>query len=234
MSLGKSGIRPNSTAAIREGNPGYVVYGAGGHGKVIADIILSRGDTLLGFVDQHVSIGTAILKEEPGIFYSVLGGEEWLFSQSIEIDGIAVAIGNNKTRQSIMLRLFEKNIPMPVLLHPSATISKFCKIGQGTVIMSGAVINPCASIGDGAIVNTSAVIEHDCQVGSFAHVSPNATMAGAASLGALSHLGAGAVILPGINVGSQCIVGAGAVVHRDVPDKTVVVGVPARKIRSNE
>lgn len=46
-------------------------------------------------------------------------------------------------------------------------------------------------------------------------------------------IGAGAIILPGVTVGENAIVGAGSVVTRDVPDNTVVAGVPAKLIRNS-
>lgn len=194
-----------------------VVYGAGGHGKVVADILLSRGDDVLGFVDERRTAGDVVL----GL--PVLGGDDWL--ESLSDIHVALGIGSNAARQRIALKLGDAVVSA---VHPSAVIARSSKIGIGTTVMAHAVINPDAMVGMGAIVNSGAVIEHDCVLADFAHVSPNAALGGAARLGRRSHLGLGAVILPGIVVGDDAVIGAGAVVTRDLEHGVVAMGVPAR------
>lgn len=194
-----------------------VVYGAGGHGKVVADILLARGDDVVGFVDDGVPDGSTVL----GL--PVLGGAEWLRSAS-KI-GVALGVGSNAGRQRIAAALKH---PVITAVHPSAVIARSARIGDGAIVMANAAVNADAVVGAGAIVNTGAVIEHDCVLGDYAHVSPNAALGGAARLGKRSHLGLGAVILPGIAVGDDTVVGAGAVVARALGDGVVAMGVPAR------
>jgi sugar O-acyltransferase (sialic acid O-acetyltransferase NeuD family) len=201
------------------------VYGAGGHGKVVADILISRGaGAFAGFVDDHEGLwGTRVLG------YPVLGNGEWLHAESLQSScAIALGIGESRARRLITEHFAQQGIAIVTLVHPSAIVSGSAQIGQGTVVMAGTVINPDAKVGAGAIVNTGAVVEHDTEIGNFSHVAPNATMAGASRLGNSSHLGMGAVVLPGIRIGSHTIVGAGAVVVENLPDRVVATGVPAR------
>lgn len=206
------------------GRPQVVVYGAGGHGKVVAEIILSSGACeLLGFLDDGRAAGVRVL----GL--PVLGGFDWLESHP-EVR-VVPAVGDNRTRERTAERCLALGRTLEPAIHPTASVSPSARVGAGTVVMANASINAEAHIGVGAIINTGAVIEHDCQVGDFAHVSPNAAMGGGSALGRGSHLGLCACILPLIQVGARSTVGAGAVVREALPDGVTAAGVPARVLR---
>jgi sugar O-acyltransferase (sialic acid O-acetyltransferase NeuD family) len=201
------------------------VYGAGGHGKVIADILLSNDDGhFVGFIDDHKD-----LKGRTVLDFPVFGDGEWLLDEArIACVAVALGVGENRARQLVAERCLAAGIELVSAIHPRAVISRAANLGAGTAVMAGAVVNPCARVGVGVIVNTGAVVDHDTVIGDFAHVSSNATMGGASQLGPLSQLGLGAVVLPGIRVGARSIVGAGGVVVRDLPNDVVGIGVPAR------
>ena len=201
------------------------VYGAGGHGKVVADILASRGEgDLAGFVDDCRELwGTRVMG------FPVFGDGEWLRREA-EYSRVAVAggVGDGPARRRIAERCAAWGVEILTVVHPRAMVSRTARLDHGTVVMAGAVINADAGVGLGAIVNSGAVVEHDAEVGDFAHVAPRAAMGGASRLGAFSHLGMGAVVLERVCVGSHSIVGAGAVVVEDLPDGVVAMGVPAR------
>jgi sugar O-acyltransferase (sialic acid O-acetyltransferase NeuD family) len=202
------------------------VYGAGGHGKVVADaLIWQRGDgEFTGFVDDREELwGREVLG------FLVHGGGEWLRQAAAQSAvAIALGIGAAEARRAILERCLRWRAEIVTVVHASASVSKFAALGRGAVVMAHAVVNADAGIGTGVIVNSGAVVEHDVEVGDFAHVAPNGTMGGASRLGAFSHLGLGAAVLQGVHVGSHTVIGAGAVVTKDVPDYVVAVGVPAR------
>jgi len=204
------------------------IYGAGGHGKVLADMLLAgRVAGFAGFVDDDErSKGKAILG------FPVLGNSAWLREQAAvaEVE-VVLGIGDNEKRRAIAERCRGWGAVLRTTLHPTAVVAPTAKLGAGTVVMAHATINPEAELGDGAIVNTAAVVEHDVKAGSYVHLSPNSTMGGAASIGELSMLGTGAIILPGVSVGARSVVGAGAVVTEALPDNVVAVGIPARITR---
>jgi sugar O-acyltransferase (sialic acid O-acetyltransferase NeuD family) len=197
-----------------------VVYGAGGHARVVADLVLALGHRLLGFLDDTVAPGTSVLGAR------VLGNSLWL--EGRKGVGVALGIGDNRLRAHTYQLALAQGADCPSLVHPRATVSLSASLGAGTCVMAGAVVNPEAEVGLGVIVNTGAVIEHECPVGDFAHLSPNATLGGRARVGAFAHLGLCACVLPGVSVGEATTVGAGAVVNRDLPSRVVAVGVPAR------
>jgi sugar O-acyltransferase (sialic acid O-acetyltransferase NeuD family) len=201
------------------------VYGAGGHGKVVADILECRGEgEFAGFVDDREELWGGRV-----IGFAVLGGGEWLRREA-EYSCVAVAlgVGDGRARRSIAERCAAWGVEILTPVHPRATVACAARVGGGTVVMAGAVINADARVGLGAIVNSGAVVEHDVEICDFAHVAPRAATGGGSRLGPFSHLGMGAVVLERVRVGSHSIVGAGAVVVEDLPDGVVAMGVPAR------
>jgi sugar O-acyltransferase (sialic acid O-acetyltransferase NeuD family) len=208
-----------------------LIWGAGGHGKVVAEIARMSGHQVEGFVDRDPARlgrladpggGRVVLTESD--FLSRVQGEGELAGAT----AMGLGIGDNARRHACLELTGE--LALPVLVHPSAVISPSVQLGRGTVIIALAGINAAAVLGAGVIVNTSAVVGHDCVLGDASHISGGAVLAGGVRVGARSWVGAGAVVIGGVVIGSDVIVGAGAVVIRDVPDGSTVVGNPARII----
>jgi acetyltransferase EpsM len=193
------------------------LYGAGGHAKVIVDIIEQAGNSVAGIFDDDSTktIWNFANLNFPGPFNSSL-------------DELIISIGNNQTRKRISLK---HNVKYHIAKHPFALISPYSSIGAGTVIMGNVLINADTSIGKHCIINSSASIDHDCIIDDYVHISPNATICGGVTIGECSQVGAGAIVIPGKKIGDNAIIGAGAVVVKDVPDNSVVVGNPARIIK---
>jgi sugar O-acyltransferase (sialic acid O-acetyltransferase NeuD family) len=165
----------------------------------------------------------------------VLGPDE-LLPRLFE-DGIRqVFIGVGSTGESSLRRnLFEKAqylgfVVIPCI-HPGAVISPSATFGEGPNVLAGAVVNSAARIGANVIVNTGAIVEQDCLLQDHSHVAPGARLGSAVTVGEGAHVGIGSCVRPGIRIGRNSIVGAGAAVVSDVPDDTIVVGVPARPLR---
>jgi sugar O-acyltransferase (sialic acid O-acetyltransferase NeuD family) len=209
------------------GRPLFVL-GAGGHGKVVADVGRSAGHVLRAFVDDAPDRQGGRIWDLP-----VLSWEALLEKAGAPGALVALGIGDSVARERAFSRLVAAGLEVATLVHAAAVVAPTATLGEGAVLMAGALVNPDAVIGRGAIVNTGAVVEHDCRVGAFAHLSPNAALGGKVTVGDRTHLGLGAVALPGVRIGSDVRVGAGAVVHRDVADGVTVVGVPARPLGEN-
>ena len=209
-------------------SPSIYVFGAGGHGKVVADVALSTGVVIDGFLDDDAALfGNEVLGRR------VLGGMEFLSDRLREgTVSIIHGVGGNALRRGVALRCLEMGAKILTVVHRTATVAPSALLGAGTVVMAGAAVNPDARLGEGVIVNTGAVIEHDCEVGDYAHLSPNAAIGGGVRIGALASLGLCSCALPGVSVGARTVVGAGAVVTGPVPADSVAVGVPARVIRT--
>lgn len=200
------------------------IVGASGHGKVVADLAQLCGWEV-SFFDDKEAAGTAVSA------WRVIGGTSELMSAVKEFDGFVVAIGDNRVRSDFFELLVKNGGVPPVLIHPKACVSSHARIGQGTVIMAGAVVNVDAEIGRNCIINTGATVDHDCLLSDGVHVSPGANIAGGVIVGTQSWVGIGAVIKQKITIGKFSVVGAAAAVIYDVADNSVVGGVPAVQLR---
>jgi sugar O-acyltransferase (sialic acid O-acetyltransferase NeuD family) len=163
-----------------------------------------------------------------------IGNYQILFEQNTTMDFIlknfdevVVAIGNNNARLDLSLKYASRGIKLATIIHPTAVISKYAEIEEGTVVFANSVVNPFAKIGKACIINTGSIIEHDCIVGDGVHISPNATMGGTVSVGKKTWVCIGSSIANNIKIGENVIVGAGSVVLKDVPDNVLVAGIPA-------
>ena len=202
-----------------------VIIGAGGHAKVIADIIVKSGDKLLGFLDDNIKKGKKIINE-----YQILGkiDESINLQKGTQNLYFIIAIGDNYTRKSICERY---HLNYYTAIHPSSNIGMNVKIEEGTAIMANACINANTRIGKNCIINTGAVIEHDNIIEDYVHISPNATLCGTVKVSSYTHIGAGVVVKNNIKITDNCIIGAGAVVVKDIEEKGTYVGIPTKKIK---
>lgn len=207
-------------------NKNVVIIGAGGHAKVIADIIDKSKDIVIGFLDDNKTKGDIIVKEEQ---YKVIGRIDdcrKIQLESPEIEFV-IAIGNNKVRKQIAERY--ENLKFYTAIHPSSQIALDVEIGEGTVVMANASINTSVKIGKHCIINTGTIIEHDNILKDYVHISPNATLCGTVEIGGLTHVGAGATIRNNIKICDNCVVGVGSVVVKDIKQYGTYIGVPAMK-----
>lgn len=203
-------------------NQRVLLIGAGGHAKVIADLFFEAGVELAGCLSPR---GSSQLREVPW-----LGDDAALEYFNPEQYRIHVAIGSNRLRRELTLRIRKAGFKAASAISSRAVISRHARIGAGVAIMAGTVVNSDAYIQAGAIVNTSASVDHDCNIGEFAHLAPGCHLAGTITVGEGAFLGTGASVIPGITIGSWAIIGAGSVVISNIQDNVTAVGVPARRV----
>lgn len=208
--------------------PKLVIVGAGGHARVLAEIVqLSGGWQLAGFTDTDPKLKDTRVLNAP-----VLGTDEileGLRSQGIEKFVIGVGSTKNNGQRSMLYRkVLQVGLEPVSLIHPSAILSPSAEVGRGTVILARAVLNSGAKIGENVIVNTGAIIEHDCVIGDHCHVASGACLSGGVRVGPKSFIGAGATVIQNIRIGRACLIGAGAAVVCDIPDLAQAFGVPAQ------
>jgi sugar O-acyltransferase (sialic acid O-acetyltransferase NeuD family) len=199
-----------------------LLYGASGHGKVILDIMSSLSVKVRCFVDDNPDIQN---------FAGLIVHHTLTEAQALEGEDYIISIGSNAVRKRLAGQL---RLTAVLAIHPSAVLSPSVKVGEGTVVMANASVNSDVIIGRHCIINTNASVDHDCILEDYVHVSPNVALAGNVTVGEGTHVGIGACVLQGVRIGSWATVGAGAVVIRDVPDKAVVAGNPARDIRNKD
>ncbi len=143
---------------------------------------------------------------------------------SIPHERLVVAIGENEIRRQVFLRMVSHK-------ENFATVATGVDVGAGTVAAAGVVVNPGSTIGANCILNTGCTIDHHSHLAGHVHVGPGAHLGGDVSVGEGSLVGIGATVRPGCSIGSWAVVGAGAVVVKDLPDRVVAVGVPAKITR---
>lgn len=194
-----------------------IVYGGGGHGKSLIDLIRSLGDLHIhGIIDDRLVAGESILG------CPVLGGEEILpsiFEQGVRLAVNAVGgIGNIQSRINIFQRLKLLGFQFPILIHPSAVVEPSASLSPGVQVFPHAYIGSETRVGYGAIINSSAVISHDGEVGDYANISPGALLAGDVRIGERTLIGMGVTINLGVTIGHGVRIGNSATVKEDVPD----------------
>lgn len=196
-----------------------IILGAGGHGKVILDIAIKMGYSDICFLDDR--------DESEILGYKIIGKISDIEDLNLENTEFIVGIGNNSVRREIQKKY---SVKWATLIHPSAQIGCGVSIGEGTVVMAGAVVNPFTAIGRGCIINTCASVDHDCYIGDFAHISPGAHLAGNVTVETNTWIGIGATINNNITITQNCLIGAGSVVVRDVTEAGTYIGVPAKRL----
>lgn len=209
-----------------------VIIGAGGHGKVVLDILRAANNSKIrpiGFLDADPSLIGTRVNDLP-----VLGPIHHIAKlRQQKVAGAVVAIGDNRARFSYAKYLSDEGIELISAIHPRAIVSSTAKIGRNVVIAAGAVVCADAQIGDSVILNSGCIVDHECEIGEAAHICPAAALAGRVRIGAGAFIGMGVKIIQCRTVGEHATIGAGAVVIEDIPANVTAVGVPARVIKTS-
>jgi UDP-N-acetylbacillosamine N-acetyltransferase len=192
------------------------IYGASGHGKVVADIALCSGFEKLIFIDDGDN--------------DFINFEYFIVKYKNNIP-ISLGIGDNFVRFKLYKKCKENNLKILTLVHPSSVIAKDVIIEEGSVIMANVVINTGTKIGKGTILNTGSVVEHDNMIGDFVHISPSSVTAGNVTIGDFTHFGIGSCVKQGIVIGKNSIIGAGSVVLKNIDDNVMAFGNPCKIVK---
>jgi len=212
-------------------NKPFIIIGAGGHAKVVADLILLAGGDIVGFVDKDPQ-----RQGEQLLGFPVLGDDSVIQAYAPSDIQLAMGLGAGGEdliaalllRQKIFNSLSDQGYLFPCLIHPGATIAREVEIADAAQVVAGCVIEVGSQIDQLAIVNTSAHINHDCKVSKAVHIGPGTTVGGGVEIGQAAYIGLGTSIIHGLSIGEKSIVGAGSVVVNNVKANDKVFGVPAR------
>lgn len=204
-----------------------ILIGGGGHCKSVIDVAESAGYTILGILDRSIPVGDTVLG------YKVLGNDD-LIGPYLDKAEFLVTVGQIKSPDiRIRLNKMVKDAggKLAIVIAPSAHLSKYASLGEGTVVMHQAVVNAGAQIGMGCIVNTFSNIEHDVKLGDYCHISTGAMVNGEAEIGEGSFIGSQSVVNQCVKVCNMTVVASGSVVHKDITEAGVYAGNPIKRVK---
>jgi sugar O-acyltransferase (sialic acid O-acetyltransferase NeuD family) len=198
-----------------------LVYGGGGHGKAVIDLLRAVGGySLIGVIDDGREPAEAVLDS------SVIGGESALAALKDAGCKLAVnavgGIGAMSSRISVFERLRAADFEFPTLVHPSAVVEPSVQLGAGVQVFPHAYVGSDAKLGFGCIVNTGAIVSHDCVLADYVNLAPGSIVAGAVHISQGTLIGMGVTINLNVRIGAGARVGNGATIKEDVPDGGIV------------
>jgi len=207
-----------------------IIFGAGGHGRVVLDILRKNGEfELAGFLDSNSELHG---KEVDGL--PVLGDKAVLPElASKSVEGAVIAIGDNRDRAEIAAVVRESGLRLVNAVHPAATVAGNAQVGEGVVLAAGSIICAHARIGDNTIINTGAIIEYECVIKENVNIGPGVKIAGWTTVDSGTFIGIGATLIACLKIGRDSIISAGSIVTKDIPDNVTVVGVHGKIIRES-
>ena len=208
-----------------------LIIGASGFAQEILEIFHEKGElNNLAFYDDINTIKEDKLYNK----FPVLKNHNQVI-RFFESNGneFVIGIGNPELRSKMYEKFTLLGGRVTTFISLKANIGSYnVNIGDGVIILSGVNVSNNVSIGKGSMIYYNSNITHDCKVGDFVEISPSVNLLGRVEVGSYSNLGTNCTILPNIKIGSKVVVGAGSVVTKNIPDNTLVMGVPARIIRN--
>ncbi len=197
-----------------------IILGAGGHAKVVADVLLNSGKNLIGFAAPHKPPGTKFFNLE------VLGDEKILSKYPPENILLANGVGAmpyQDQRWKLASRVREKGYSFLTTIHPSSVVAKDVELEEGVQIMAGSVIQPGTRVGRDSIINTGVLLDHDCTISSNCHLAPGVVLSGSVKIGEGSHIGTGTSVIQSISIGKNCVIAAGSIIYKNIPDSSIII-----------
>ena len=211
-----------SLGAAYSANPqALLIYGGGGHGKALIDLVRSLGTYhLVGVLDDGMPAGDTVM----GL--PVLGGRQALpalYQQGVRLAVNAVGgIGNIAVRLQVFEILAQAGFACPSLVHPTAWIEPSASLAAGVQVFPHAYVGSEVRVGYGAIVNTGAIVSHECVLGDYVNISPGAILAGRVQVGERVLVGMGVTVNLQVQIGAGARLGNSATVKADVPPGGIV------------
>ncbi len=209
-----------------------IIIGAGTYGEVYLSYLRESGINVVGFIDDNIATHHTQIHGIP-----VLGGREILRSaaKTHNVEAVYCPIGNNRVRVELLTLARELGYQTPNYIHPSAIVSADAKLGQGVYILPGSIVMPYTTIGDYTMVSMGVKIAHHSQLERGVFLSTGCNFGASIIAKEYAYCGISSTIMTGVKqIGCDSLIGAGAVVIRDVPDRAVVAGVPAKILKYKE
>ena len=202
--------------------PKIILIGAGGHANACIDVIEQQGNFQIAGL---VGLPSELNSQHFG--YCVIGNDTDLSRLTKDNPFAIVTTGQLQTpdlRIHLWALAVKYEFQLPIIIAPSAYVSRHSIIGSGTMVMHGAIVNSGAKVGQNCIINNQSLIEHDVLVEDHCHISTGAILNGSVRVGTGSFIGSGTVIKEGVTIGKNCVLGMGLSVRHDLADHSRFVG----------
>ena len=203
------------------------LIGSGGHASSCIDVIESTNNfEIAGIVDLKSKIGEKVLD------YKVLACDDDLLNLRNNYEYALVTIGQfekSKLRTELFKFVKSAGYKLPVVISPSAYVSKYCEIGDGTIIMHQAMVNSNVKIGENNIINSRALVEHDVKIGNHNHLSTNSILNGEVVIKNNCFIGSNSILTNNIRLQNDIVIGAHSFVNRSLKEKGTYFGCPVNK-----
>lgn len=198
-----------------------ILIGAGGHARACIEVIEQEGALEIAGL-----IGTKEELEDECMGYQVIGTDSDLPNLVKKYKYALITVGQIKSaiiRQELFKQAYSIGFKFPAIISPTAYVSRHAELGDGSIVMHGAIVNAGSMIGRNCIINSKALIEHDTTVKDHCHISTGAILNGGTSIGPGTFVGSGSIIKHGITVGSNCLIGMGLSIRQDHSDNSRIL-----------
>ena len=204
-----------------------VLAGASGHVKDVL-VFFNKTNSVVLFDDINE---TNDFFKDIKILRNLFEVEQYFKLNSYEF---CLATGSPLSRKVLCDKFEKLGGKLISIIAPNSTIGAInVNLGKGLNVLGNTFISNGCSIGKGTLVNFGAQIHHDCTIGRFCEISPRAVILGGVTVGNYCSIGSAATILPKVKIGDNVLIGAGAVILSDVPNNSVMAGVPGKLIKKN-
>ncbi len=209
------------------------IIGAGGFGREVKMLIDQINDKekkyeLIGFFDDAFE-KKMIINGVP-----VLGSISDINFLEDEL-ALVIAVGNPKTKKSILNMITNKKVIFPTLIHPNVFIGEDgVNIGKGCIICCSNIITVNVTLGDFVILNLMCTVGHDTVIADFSSFMPSVNISGEVNIKEGVYVGTGAKIINLVEIGENSIIGAGALVYKSIPANCTAVGIPAKPVKYHD
>ena len=202
--------------------PSLILIGAGGHARSCIDVIEQQGHFQIAGL-----VGLPEQQHTQHLGYAVIGADTDLPALAKIYQYALIAIGQIKTAE-LRMRLYQYvtqlGLQLPIIIAPTAHVSRHATLGAGTIVMHGAIVNAGANLGNNCIINSRALLEHDTSVEDHCHISTGAILNGDVMVGTGSFVGSGSVVREGVSIGHGCLVGMGLSVRHNLAGESRFLG----------
>ncbi|MCH2174649.1 MAG: acetyltransferase [Lentisphaeria bacterium] len=206
-------------------NPTVIIYGASQFARVITHLIEDHTNyQIIGYLDDRQNTwGDNFMNKR------ILGGSSVLDETTKRpFTNVVIGFGDTAGRWKLTNELEKKGVKFLSIMHPDASVSRNVVLGEGSIVQGGVAIDPYVNIGKNVLLNKNTNIGHDTSIGDGCHIASGACLAAKCYIGSGTMIGMNASILSGVKIGQNSLIGAGAVVTKNIPDKAVAWGSPAK------